>query len=755
MENREFTWNFEVFKKFYEKYVVKWLNSKESWTAAQKKQARENLGVTASSDLATVATSGSYTDLKNTPVIPSKVSQLSNDAGYLTTHQDISGKADKLNTYTKTEVNNLITSPDSNVVIVSTLPQTGTANTIYRVPGTDSYKEYGWDGSKFVLLATKNTGIDDEPVEDSQNFVRSGGVYEAIDKVNRIVNTYTAVTFGTSDFTGGYYELNVSKPNGPSPHSTYNYLIAPVKTGDVVTLKTIGGLYGARAWALTDSDKNIISVAPGSPATTNADYSSGVTLNVEADGYLYVHCTTAYLNNVSVKIEHAVNNIDTLTDRVTQMEQTTQTINSDLSNIKNLVEKSGIYTYDLSSFTEASYYEVAYNGSDTVNGPYSNSGYRCLRLEVVEGDVITLKSIGGAFAARAYALTDSNNILIEYAEASADYSAGKTLNITQAGYLYVNSVSSFDPSVVLERSSDAETNSMGKPAKIFNVPLNLKGEHLKVLHIGNSFTQNTTQYLPNLINAAQVGSTDLSVYCAIRSSGSYKTWLDCYNNADAESYYTYRCAGASLGVDTGNGNANDGSLFRKLLTGVKWDLIIIQPVSNYATDYKLWEGNSAKGYLQEYIELLKITNPQATIGFALIHSYASASGSSISHDTEKHWSLIADGIKWIKSNYAIDFVIPYGTAVQNMRKTDVNTTNDLCADDLWHLDDKLGKYTAACCYFQQLISPRYGISVLGNSYNAGGVSSENARLAQTAALLATTNMFAVRNPSDYVDVFST
>lgn len=59
--------------------------------------------------------------------LPTKVSQLSNDSGYLnsipaeyiteselnskgylTEHQDISGKADKVDTYTKTEVNNLI-----------------------------------------------------------------------------------------------------------------------------------------------------------------------------------------------------------------------------------------------------------------------------------------------------------------------------------------------------------------------------------------------------------------------------------------------------------------------------------------------------------------------------------------------------------------------------------------------------------------------------------------------------------------------
>lgn len=42
--------------------------------------------------LSSVATSGSYTDLSDKPSIPSKTSDLTNDSGYLTTHQDISGK---------------------------------------------------------------------------------------------------------------------------------------------------------------------------------------------------------------------------------------------------------------------------------------------------------------------------------------------------------------------------------------------------------------------------------------------------------------------------------------------------------------------------------------------------------------------------------------------------------------------------------------------------------------------------------------
>lgn len=54
--------------------------------------------------LADVATSGSYTDLTNKPSIPSKTSDLTNDSGFLTAHQDISGKQDKSNIITSWSV---------------------------------------------------------------------------------------------------------------------------------------------------------------------------------------------------------------------------------------------------------------------------------------------------------------------------------------------------------------------------------------------------------------------------------------------------------------------------------------------------------------------------------------------------------------------------------------------------------------------------------------------------------------------------
>ena len=57
-------------------------------------ELQNDSGYVAGSSLATVATTGAYSDLTGTPTIPTKVSELQNDCGYIT-DSAISGKADK------------------------------------------------------------------------------------------------------------------------------------------------------------------------------------------------------------------------------------------------------------------------------------------------------------------------------------------------------------------------------------------------------------------------------------------------------------------------------------------------------------------------------------------------------------------------------------------------------------------------------------------------------------------------------------
>ena len=65
----------------------------------------------------------------------------------------------------------------SKPVPLTALPSTGQQQgVIYRLAGSTSYSDYMWNGSTWVLMATYNNAIDDNPTAGSDNLVKSGGV---------------------------------------------------------------------------------------------------------------------------------------------------------------------------------------------------------------------------------------------------------------------------------------------------------------------------------------------------------------------------------------------------------------------------------------------------------------------------------------------------------------------------------------------------------------------------------------------------
>lgn len=152
--------------------------------------------------------SGSYEDLTDKPTIPTvptALSSFNNDTGFITnTVDNLTNYYKKNDTYTKTEINNLIGGVSTmNVSVVSTLPSTGNATTIYLVSKATSqtqnvYDEYLYVNSKWEKIG--DTQIDlsgyalssDIPTKTSQltnnsNFV-SDGSYVHTD--NNFTNTY-------------------------------------------------------------------------------------------------------------------------------------------------------------------------------------------------------------------------------------------------------------------------------------------------------------------------------------------------------------------------------------------------------------------------------------------------------------------------------------------------------------------------------------------------------------------------------------
>jgi hypothetical protein len=297
----------------------------------------------------------------------------------------------------------------------------------------------------------------------------------------------------------------------------------------------------------------------------------------------------------------------------------------------------------------------------------------------------------------------------------------------------------------------------GTVPNMYNPPVNFQKANLKILDIGNSYTQDAQTYLPQIVQAAGI-DLDFSLYRAFRPSGSFKSWVDCWNDDDTREYSIDFCTGTAISGVAGYGSAGNGALFRKALQDVKWDIILIHQVSNYSNDYNLWEGRGDGGYLRELIQIIRQTNPQATIGYLMTHSYRSSYGFNTEGSSLLRWQNIAEATRQLQLNYGIDFIIPYGTAVQNLRASSLNDWHEF-SEDGTHMGAGMGDYVAGCCYYQALLAPRYGVSILGNSFrlnnldeSVGGrmsVTDQTAPVAQKAAMLATYNMWEVMNPDDY------
>lgn len=300
-----------------------------------------------------------------------------------------------------------------------------------------------------------------------------------------------------------------------------------------------------------------------------------------------------------------------------------------------------------------------------------------------------------------------------------------------------------------------------------NNPLDLKKKNLRILDIGNSYTQDSTAYLPQIIDAARGDESrntflgNFCLYTAIRSSGSFKTCYDQYKDTDNEVMSIDRRIDTFAGGyvnDLGNQNIH------KLLKNYDWDLILIHQVSEYSAAYEEWNTKGNGGYLPELLNIIRTTQPQATIGMLLVHSYPNAY-TALAPDSKTRWEGVADAIRKAKRDYNIDFVIPYGTAVQNLRMSAVNVDQNAdFARDNYHLAYGLGRYAAACAYYESVIYPRTEVSMMGNTYypevtqaeleSVGtafkqaqiDVTAGNAPIAQKAAKFACQNMFNLNNP---------
>lgn len=236
--------------------------------------------------------------------------------------------------------------------------------------------------------------------------------------------------------------------------------------------------------------------------------------------------------------------------------------------------------------------------------------------------------------------------------------------------------------------------------------LPLRPDTLRILGVGNSFTDDGMMYLPDLLAAAGIENVVLGrLYfpgCSLEQHCRF--YMD-----DAAEYIYYKST--SNLWDT----VSDHAKLTDALEDERWDVVVLQQASHFSgldDTYVPW--------LERLIGVVLShnSNPALCLAWQMTWAYAEDSDhggfANYGGDQRRMYEAIVQAVKRLQADTGIAVLIPTGTAVQNAR-ANVSSLRDLTRDG-YHLDLGVGRYTAACTWFEALIAPTLGRSVRGNAF---------------------------------------
>ena len=267
---------------------------------------------------------------------------------------------------------------------------------------------------------------------------------------------------------------------------------------------------------------------------------------------------------------------------------------------------------------------------------------------------------------------------------------------------------------------------------ITDEPHNLDRE-LRVLIIGNSYADDGTAYLAELMNAADLNQMQIGFYQAIIGGGGLQEWIDVYEKNETKTYA--RVAG-KLEMK------NKGTLGEVLAQ--QWDVVVFLHTSSKSYKWETFEGN-----IDKLLAIIRnsCSNPRLRVAYAMPWGHTATS-------TPKELEGNIACARRLAEDYGVE-IIPVGVAVQNARNTSMCDEHYLTRDN-WHLAYGVGRYVAACTWYEALISPFAHHTVVGNSANHPITSKEAAAAAQGARPVDDTNRILCQQCAFYAvkDVFS-
>ena len=261
---------------------------------------------------------------------------------------------------------------------------------------------------------------------------------------------------------------------------------------------------------------------------------------------------------------------------------------------------------------------------------------------------------------------------------------------------------------------------------------------LRILAVGNSFSDDGMEYLPALL--ANLGVENVELARLYIGGCSLQRHVDLHNKKESQYVFNISKAGENRWVK----QKEKYSLERALAEG-EWDIITLQQQSGQSGIY-----DSFEPHLGELIKIIKQKQPNARIAWHMTWSYSADSKHNdyarYDNNQQKMLDAIHDATQQaLAAHPEIEIVIPAGTAVQSLRMSAINNYPIDLTRDGYHMGYGAGRYTLACTWYEELIEPYSNISMAGNTLriNKGmmAVTPLVAAYCQKAAAMAVNRNF--------------
>lgn len=221
---------------------------------------------------------------------------------------------------------------------------------------------------------------------------------------------------------------------------------------------------------------------------------------------------------------------------------------------------------------------------------------------------------------------------------------------------------------------------------------------LRILAIGNSFSDDAMEYLPQLLDNMDIDNVELArLYvggCTLEQHMRFhiegKAPYEFYRSAAGENRWVKSKEKVSL---------------RHALSLGKWDIITLQQASGYSGRYE-----SYQPYLDALIGIIRAAQPEAELAWHMTWAYSTDSThgqfADYGRDQRRMYNDICAAVREMtRHTSAFSTVIPSGTAIQSLRMSELNNPPKDLTRDGYHIDYGAGRYALACVWYETLVRP--------------------------------------------------